>query len=258
MDGAWNKNLRPVLISALWRGNVVSNLLTFGHWKVVFSLFLILYRAFPHLMYLRKFKFQGLHHKMYKIKLFHCCDVVPNPVVEIEIFNFGLFVCLLVCLYLAFCQFCKRKMVQLWFQKLFWNQGCGVVSNLFVEIAIYNFNLFHTALDTPVMTTRAPVVLKTTLYMEKRINENDLTSASFTSPPSETCRIKIERICPAIAFLWKVIGASVVFEVLWMIKLRWWSANREQAHRTACLWKERPHKSRQNCTSRTCAVPNHV
>ena len=40
-----------------------------------------------------------------------------------------------------------------------------------------------------------------------------------------------------------------------MIKLRWWSSNREQAHRTACLWKERPHKSRQNCTSRTCAVP---
>ena len=74
-----------------------------------------------------------------------------------------------------------------------------MVSNLFVEIAIYNFNLFHTALDTPVMTTRAPVVLKTTLYMEKRINENDLTSASFTSPPSETCRIKIERICPAMA-----------------------------------------------------------
>ena len=37
------------------RGNVVSNLLTFGHWKVVFSLFLILYRAFsqvrkPHVL----------------------------------------------------------------------------------------------------------------------------------------------------------------------------------------------------------------
>ena len=87
-------------------------------------------------------KEEGLHHKMYKIKLFHCCDVVPNLVVEIEIFNFGLFVCLLVCLYLAFCQFRKRKMVQLWFQKLFWNQGCDVVSNLVVEIAIYNFDLF--------------------------------------------------------------------------------------------------------------------
>ena len=33
-------------------------------------------------------KEEGLHHKMYKIKLFHCCDVVPNPVVEIENFNF--------------------------------------------------------------------------------------------------------------------------------------------------------------------------
>ena len=33
---------------------------------------------------------------MYKTKLIHCCDVVPNLVVEIEIFNFCLFVCLLV------------------------------------------------------------------------------------------------------------------------------------------------------------------
>ena len=37
-----NENLRPVLKSGLWFGNVVSNMLTFGHWKVVFSLFLIL------------------------------------------------------------------------------------------------------------------------------------------------------------------------------------------------------------------------
>ena len=79
---ARNKNLRPVLILALWRGNVVSNLLTFGHWKVVFSPFLILYRAFSHFMYL------------------------------------------------TFCQFCKRKRVQSWFQKLFWNQNCDVVGNL--------------------------------------------------------------------------------------------------------------------------------
>ena len=34
-------------------------------------------------------------------------------------------------------------MVQSWFQKLFWNQDCDVVSNLVVEIAIYNFDLFH-------------------------------------------------------------------------------------------------------------------
>ena len=47
-SGARNENLRPVLKSGLRRGNVVSNLLAFGHWKVVFSLFLILFRAFSH------------------------------------------------------------------------------------------------------------------------------------------------------------------------------------------------------------------
>ena len=57
-SGAQNENLRPVLTLGLWRGYVVRNSLTFGHWKVVFSLFLILYRAFPHFMYLRKFKFR--------------------------------------------------------------------------------------------------------------------------------------------------------------------------------------------------------
>ena len=85
------------------------------------------------------------------------CDVVGNLVVEIEIFNFCLFVCFHVCLYLTFCQFRKRKMVQLWFQKLFWNQDCDVVSNLVVEIAIYNFDLFHTALfgkDKPCVYSR--------------------------------------------------------------------------------------------------------
>ena len=40
-SGAPNKNLRPVLKFRLWRGYVVRNSLTFGHWKVVFSLFLI-------------------------------------------------------------------------------------------------------------------------------------------------------------------------------------------------------------------------
>ena len=50
---------------------LVNNLHTFCHWKVVFSLILILHRAFSHFMYL------------------------------------------------TFCQFCKRKMVQSWFQKLF-------------------------------------------------------------------------------------------------------------------------------------------
>ena len=51
-SGARNQNLRPVLKSGLQRGNVVSNLLTFGHWNVVFLLFLILHRAFSHFMYL--------------------------------------------------------------------------------------------------------------------------------------------------------------------------------------------------------------
>ena len=140
--GARNENLRPVLKSGLWRGNMVRNLLTSGHRKVVFWLFLNLC-TWANSSFTKE---ERLHQKMYKIKLAHCCDVVPNLVVEIKIFNFGLFVCLLVCLYLAFCQFRKRKMVQLWFQKLFWNQGCDVVSNLVVEIAIYNFDLFHTAL----------------------------------------------------------------------------------------------------------------
>ena len=67
---------------------LVNNLHTFCHWKVVFSLILILHRAFSHFMYL------------------------------------------------TFCQFCKRKMVQSSFQKLFLNLDCDVVSNLVVEIEI--------------------------------------------------------------------------------------------------------------------------
>ena len=42
---------------------------------------------------------------MYKTKLVHCCDVVPKMVVKIEIFNFCLFVCLLV----RFANFAKGK-----------------------------------------------------------------------------------------------------------------------------------------------------
>ena len=57
--------------------------------------------------------------KCIKQKLVHCCDVGPNLVVEIENFNFCLFVCLLVCLYLTFCPFRNRKMIQSGFQKLF-------------------------------------------------------------------------------------------------------------------------------------------
>jgi len=124
---------------------VVSILLTFCNWKVVFSLFLILHRAFSHFMYLTFCQFRN--RKMVQSwfrKLFwnQDCDVVGNLVVEIEIFHFCLFVCLLVCLFLTFCQFRKRKMVQSWFQKLFWNQDCDVVSNLVVEIENFNFCLF--------------------------------------------------------------------------------------------------------------------
>ena len=77
-----------------------------------------------------------------KTNLVHCCDIVTNLVVEIGNFNF----CLFVCLYLTFCQFRKMKMVQSWFQKLFWKKDCDSVSNLVVEIAICNFDLFHSAL----------------------------------------------------------------------------------------------------------------
>ena len=38
-------------------------------------------------------KEEGLQHKMYKTKLVHCSDLVPNLAVEIEMFNFCLFVC---------------------------------------------------------------------------------------------------------------------------------------------------------------------
>ena len=145
-SGAQNENLRPVLTLGLWRGYVVRNSLTFGHWKVVFSLFLILYRAFSHFMYptfcqFRKRKMvQSWFQKVFWNK---DCDVFGNLVVEIKNFNFCLFVCLFVCLYLTFCQFRKWKMVQSWFQKLFWNQGCDAVLNLAVEFWIWNFYLFH-------------------------------------------------------------------------------------------------------------------
>ena len=36
--------------------------------------------------------------------------------------------------------------MKIWFQKLFWNQDCDVVNNLVVEVAIYNFDLFHCTL----------------------------------------------------------------------------------------------------------------
>ena len=51
-----------------------------------------------------------------------------------------------------------RKVVQSWFKKLFWNRDCNVVSNLFVEITIYNFDLLHSALHI------AYVILSSTEY----------------------------------------------------------------------------------------------
>ena len=46
---------------------------------------------------------------MYKTILVHCCDVVTNLVVEIESFNFCLFVCLLVYFASRFANFAKGK-----------------------------------------------------------------------------------------------------------------------------------------------------
>ena len=84
-------------------------------------LFLILYGAFSHLMYLKNSssaKVEAVHHKMYKTILVHCCDVVPNLVMDNGIFNF----CLLVCFYLRFFQLCK-KMVELWLKKTVQKSG---------------------------------------------------------------------------------------------------------------------------------------
>ena len=63
-----------------------------------------------------------------------------------------LFVCLFVCLFTCLSvphvmPISQEEMVQSWYQKLFWNQGCDVVSNLVVEIEIYNFDLFYTVLE---------------------------------------------------------------------------------------------------------------
>ena len=140
-SSARNENLRPVLKSGLWCGNMVKNLLTFGHLKVVFSLFLISYRAFSHFMYLPE-KIQVSQKR--KDSTSKCKR--QNLFIDVTSFQIW-FVCLHVCLSLMFCQFRKRKMVQSWFQKQFWNQNCDVVSNL---VAIYNFDLFHSALlDSP-------------------------------------------------------------------------------------------------------------
>ena len=81
---------------------MVSILLTFARWKVVFSLFLILHRAFSHFMCLTFCQFrkrtmvQSWFQKLYWNQN---CDLVGNRVVEIEIFNFCLFVCLFTCLF---------------------------------------------------------------------------------------------------------------------------------------------------------------
>ena len=104
-SGAQNENLRPVLKSGLWRGNVVRNLLTFGHWKVFFSFYIGLFLILGTWENSSFTKEEGLHHKMYKTKLDHCSGVVPNLIVEIETFNF---VCLFVCTS-HFANFAKGK-----------------------------------------------------------------------------------------------------------------------------------------------------
>ena len=58
--------------------------------------------------------------------------------------KFWTFVCLIVC-FSGFDNFARWKMVQSWFQYLNSNQGCDFDGNLPVEIAICNFDLFHSA-----------------------------------------------------------------------------------------------------------------
>ena len=68
------------------------------------------------------------------------------PVVDMVIFNFCLFLRFVFVYTSCFVKFCKRKIVQSWFQKRFWKQDCDVVSNPLVEIATYNLDLFNSAL----------------------------------------------------------------------------------------------------------------
>ena len=56
------------------------------------------------------------------------------------------------------CFYSLQKSGPIMIQKLFWNQDCNVVSNLFVEITIYNFDLLHSALHS------AYVILSSTEY----------------------------------------------------------------------------------------------
>ena len=62
--------------------------------------------------------------------------MVVNLVVEIEIFNFCLFVCLFTCLFVPHVLLISQKE----------NGLIMIPKNLLVEIAIYNFDLFHSAL----------------------------------------------------------------------------------------------------------------
>ena len=147
-SGARSENLRPVLKSGLWRGNVVSNLLTSGHCKVVFSPFFDFMYGFFSFQVPQKIQVSQKRKDLTTkcIKNFFLVLWRGSKSGCGYWFCQFLFVCLLVCLFLTICQFRKRKMVQSWFQKLFWNQDYDVVSNLVVEIAICNFDLFHSAL----------------------------------------------------------------------------------------------------------------
>ena len=84
---------------------------------------------------------------------------------NIEVFNFCLFVCTS-----RFANFARGKWPKHDFKNhKILNQYCDVVSNVVVEIPTYNFDLFHSVLDTyeTVMTTRALVLLST--KQEKKI-----------------------------------------------------------------------------------------
>ena len=84
----WNHFYRPNIPHITGKNHMK---ITFGHWKVVFSPSAVSKRFF-FLIFCTSTSFQkeeGLHHKMHKTKLVWY-DVVPNLVVDIEIFNFCL------------------------------------------------------------------------------------------------------------------------------------------------------------------------
>ena len=76
---------------------------------------------------------------MHTTKFVHCCDVVPNMVVDFQILNFCLFVPHVLLI---------LENVPIFIPKTVLKSGLwrGKVSDLLVDIAICNFDLFHFAL----------------------------------------------------------------------------------------------------------------